>query len=68
VLGFLTLVTPSNKIEIIKEDIDDNKILECAVESKSEYLLTYDNHLLRLKDYEGIKIISPEEAFEYLSD
>ena len=49
ILQFLTLVTPSKKIEIIKEDADDNKIIESAIESKSEYIISYDKHLLKLK-------------------
>ncbi len=62
VLQFLTLVTPNRKIDIIKEDIDDNKIVECAVESKAEHIISYDKHLLKLKEYQGIKIVRPEEA------
>ena len=61
VLQFLTLVIPNNKVEIIKEDPDDNKIIECAIESEAEYIISYDKHLLNLKEYHGIKIIRPEE-------
>ena len=66
VLQFLTLVTPSIKVNIVKEDIDDNKIIECALESGAEYILSYDKHLLNLKEYRGIKIITPEEAIKEL--
>src|SRR3989344_345515 len=66
VLQFLTLVNPKNKIDIVKEDADDNKIIECAVESKSEYILSYDKHLLKLKEFQGIKIVRPEEIFRVL--
>ncbi len=62
ILQIITLVNPKNKIEVIKEDADDNKIIECAVESKSEYIISYDKHLLKLKEYQEIKIIRPEEA------
>ena len=65
VLQFLILVNPSKKIDIVKEDADDNKIIECAVESKAEYILSYDKHLLKLKEYHGIKIIRPEEALGF---
>lgn len=65
VLRFLILVNPSKKIDIVKEDADDNKIIECAVESKAEYILSYDKHLLKLKEYQGIKIIRPEEALGF---
>ena len=65
VLQFLTLVIPTKKIDVIKEDADDNKIVECAIESNAEYILSYDKHLLKLKEYRGIKIIRPEEALGF---
>ncbi|OGJ16820.1 putative toxin-antitoxin system toxin component, PIN family [Candidatus Pacearchaeota archaeon RBG_13_36_9] len=66
VLRFLALVTPSQKIDAVKEDADDNKIIECAVECKANFILSYDNHLLKLKEYQGIKIAKPEEAFRLI--
>jgi len=66
VLQFLTIVAPNKKIEVIKEDVDDNKIIECAIESKAEYILSYDKHLLNLKEYDGIKIVRPEEIIKDL--
>ncbi len=62
VLQFVTLITPNKKIDVIKEDFDDNKIIECAVESNAEYIISYDKHLLKLKEFQGMKIIRPEEA------
>ena len=62
VLCFTTLVEPKEKVNVVKNDPDDNIIIECALASKSSYILTYDKHLLNIKDYEGIKIIKPEEA------
>jgi len=62
ILPFLILIDPKTKVNIVKDDPDDNKIIECALESDSEYIITYDNHLLKLKEYKGIRIIKPEEA------
>lgn len=62
ILVFVTLITPITKIEVVKEDPDDNKIIECALESNSKYIITYDMHLLKLKEFKGIRIIKPEEA------
>jgi uncharacterized protein len=62
VLSFLSIVVPEKKEKIVKKDPDDDMIIACAVESKSEYIFTYDKHLLELKEYNGIKIIRPEEA------
>lgn len=62
VLAFVTLVDPTTKVDIVKEDKDDNMIIECALESNSTYIITYDKDLLHLKECEGIRIIKPEEA------
>jgi uncharacterized protein len=43
----------------VVEDPEDNKILESAVVAGADYLITEDNHLLRLNNYEGVKIIEP---------
>ncbi|MBI2671412.1 putative toxin-antitoxin system toxin component, PIN family, partial [Candidatus Woesearchaeota archaeon] len=40
---------------------DDNKIIECAIDGNSDCIITKDKHLLKLKEYKGIKIITPEE-------
>lgn len=56
-----SVVTPTQKIELIREDPDDNKVLECAIEGKAEYIISGDIHLLNLKVYKGIKIVKPDE-------
>ena len=61
ILLFAKQIKPKQKIDVIKDDPDDNKIIACAIESSSEYVITYDKHLLKLKEYKGIKIITPEE-------
>tara|TARA_Y100000310_G_scaffold345315_2_gene463693 strand:+ start:11944 stop:12342 length:399 start_codon:yes stop_codon:yes gene_type:complete len=65
VVSFVKLVITKNKINIVKGDPDDNKIIECAFESDSKYIITYDKHLLKIKEYKGINIIKPEEFLGY---
>jgi len=55
------MVTPRHKLDVVKDDPSDNKILECAVEAKADYIITGDQHLLRLKRYKNIKITNPSE-------
>jgi len=66
ILSFIILIEPKIKADVVKEDPDDNIIIECALESKSKYIITYDRHLLKIKDYQGIEIIKPEEAMKIL--
>lgn len=64
-LNFNTMITePSFKVEIIEEDPADNKFLECALMAKAEYIVSGDKHLLKLKNYKNIKIIS---AIEFIN-
>ena len=55
------IVEPTTKLDVIKEDPDDNKFLEAGVTGKANFIISQDNHLLKLKEYQGIKIVSPEE-------
>ena len=64
ILLFAKLIEPKQKVDVIKDDPDDNKVIECAIESSSEYIVTYDRHLLKLKEYNGINIIKPEEILK----
>ncbi|MDR1243672.1 MAG: putative toxin-antitoxin system toxin component, PIN family [Endomicrobium sp.] len=45
----------------ISRDVDDNKILECALAAKVDYLITGDKDLLILNNFKSIKIISSEQ-------
>jgi len=55
--GFTSLVRPAMIINAIPEDPDDNRVLECAVEAKSMFIVTGDAALLRLGQYGGIPIL-----------
>ena len=61
-------VQPKTKISAIKQKEDDNRILECGVEGKAQYIISGDKrHLLPLKEYQGIKIISPAQFLRIIS-
>jgi putative PIN family toxin of toxin-antitoxin system len=57
------MVNPTVTINVASDD-DDNRILECAAEAGSECVITSDNHLLRLRESQGIKIMKPGEFLE----
>jgi len=59
--GVAVFVSPLEKLQVVKEDPADNKIIEAAIAGKADYILTGDKHLLKLKEFRGIKIVSPEE-------
>ena len=66
IISFSDVVNPEIKIDAIKADPDDNKILECAVTSGASYIVSGDKHLLELTEYGKIKIITPKAALDLL--
>jgi|SRR3972149_10406119 len=61
-------VSAGNQLsKIIGRDVKDDKILACAYEAKADYIVTGDEDLLVLKEYEGTMITTPKEFVEILS-
>lgn len=58
-LKYSILIYNPPALNVIKEDPEDNKILSTAIEGRADYIVSGDSHLLRLKNYKGIKIITP---------
>jgi len=57
IIRFAQRVTPTQTIDVVKEDPPDNRILECAVEAQSDAIVTGDGDLLRLGQYGDIPIM-----------
>jgi hypothetical protein len=58
------LVRPKFKLKLIKEDLEDNKILDCALHAKVDFIVSGDRHLLKLKRFKNIRIITPREFLD----
>lgn len=60
------VVDPEASISIVKSSEADNRILECAVEARADFLITGDKrHPLALETFRGVKIVSPAEFLEF---
>ncbi len=67
VLDFSSFTIPvkiSKRVQAVVDDPEDNKFIECAIASKAKYIISGDNHLLKLKRYNKIEIIT---ARDYLN-
>lgn len=51
---------------IIKEDKSDDKFIECALNAKAEIIISGDKHLLKIKEFRGIKIMKTADALKLL--
>ena len=60
---------PTEKIEALLSDPDDNVIVACAVEGSANYLVTYDPHFDTLGgEYRGLKILKAIPFLEILRE
>ena len=64
ILSISKFVETKSHIELIEKDPDDNKILEAAVESKADYIISGDAHLLDIKSFGETKILSPKQFLD----
>jgi putative PIN family toxin of toxin-antitoxin system len=52
-------IEPQEKLDVIAADESDNRYVECAVAGGAQYIITGDEHLLELGEYEGIRVLTP---------
>lgn len=68
IIEFLTIhgeFVDTRHIEIsICEDPDDNKFIECAIESSCSIIVSGDKHLLKLSGYRDINVLTPKYFVE----
>ncbi len=56
------VVTPNERVRAVPADPDDNAVLEWAVEAGASLIVSGDSHLLRLRQWRDIRILSPADA------
>jgi predicted nucleic acid-binding protein len=61
------MVDPPVSLDVIRDDPEDNRVLECAVGGNANFIVSGDKHLLAIKEYLGIVILSPAEFLRLLA-
>jgi uncharacterized protein len=63
--GFLSVIEPSARVDAIRRNEADNRILECAVAAGADVLVTGDRRDIRpLGTFAGILILTPREFLD----
>ena len=52
------------ELSIVSADPDDDKFIECTVALDAKYVISWDKALLAVKNYMGIRILSPRKFIE----
>jgi putative PIN family toxin of toxin-antitoxin system len=50
-------VSGHHRLSVCKHEAD-NRILECAAQGNADYIITGDSHLLEMKSFGGIQIVT----------
>ena len=54
-------VEPGERSCAIRDDPEDDRVLECAVASGADFIVTGDSHLLALRSFRQMRIMNPDE-------
>jgi uncharacterized protein len=57
-------VAPQLVLDVVKDDPDDNRVLECAVAGRADYIVSGDRHLLQLSAYASIPIVTARQFLD----
>lgn len=63
----ITVIHPAVIAPTILDDPDDDHVLACALAAKAEIIVSGDRHLLDLKEYQGVQIVTVAVAVRVIS-
>jgi putative PIN family toxin of toxin-antitoxin system len=66
ILPYFEVVVPKPGRAIIQEDPYNDKFIHCAESGKAGVIISGDQHLLNLKSYDKIKILTPSRFLKEL--
>jgi len=66
ILKNVKFVEATVKLKVIKEHPADDKIIECAVSAKADYIVSGDKHLLNVLFYQKTQIVSVNEFIKLI--
>jgi len=58
-------IEPESHLEVV-DDPKDDIVINTAIDGRADLIISGDHHLLSLKEFRGIKIVSVEEAVRKL--
>lgn len=60
------IIETKSKLRVVKEDHDDDIFVDAAFDGRADYIVSGDRHLLNLKEYRGIRVVTAAEMLGIL--
>lgn len=64
ILPYFEVVSPRKGPIVVSKDPSDDKFIRCAIASRSRIIISGDQHLLSIKKYAEIDILSPSHFLD----
>jgi len=64
IISLCTIIQVEQVVSGVCSDADDEKFLSCALAANVEVLVSGDRHLLNLKQYQFVRIVTAREFYE----
>lgn len=63
------LIDPTYRFNLILADPDDNKFVDCAITSSSDYIVTSDHHfdILKQVNFPKVEVVTPQQFIALLN-
>ncbi len=65
---FSEFVVPEENIRFIEEDPRDDKFLEAAMAGRADFIVSGDKHLLDIKEFRSIPILTGRKFLDWLKE
>jgi hypothetical protein len=66
-LELLSYLAPGQlSLSVVKSDPTDDKYIAAAIEGEAQFIVTGDSHLLKIREYRGVFIVTAREFMEAL--
>ena len=62
------LVTTKSKFRAVPDDPDDDMVINAAYDGRADYIVSGDRHLLKMKEFKGIPIVTVARMLDILED
>ena len=65
-LEFARALSPLSVPRVVPDDADDDHVVACAVAAKADVIVSGVKHLLKLREYQGMRIVTAAQAVKLI--
>jgi len=60
-------VAPERSVRAVAADPDDDKYIDAAIQGGADFVVSGDSHLLEVREFEGVRIVTPRAFLEKIA-